>query len=333
MNDNTKKALKLTALGLGGVAASVLLYKGLSRVLSRRSATPLKGEPALTLIDPLATPETIPAYGIFRDDNGNYLHYSLNYTPLADSSDPTQMSQEDYGRLQSIGLIPEGFPREQIVPVLSHNERNRFFVGYSKPFSISTNRDPLTVITPEWAVSYELDFDSRNTPLEGIDNSVFEDVAMRTLMSEFLLTNRGVEGCHRDLTLNACNLERGAILNLIIERTRRKQERIDSELDASSVIYGPGIKWNGSNAFMSTYEGGLTDAARAHFNDFYSRAFWHMPKFSGNAVGFIHPYSMSSGGTNPIWIKETQPLEHTYLSDHAVLLGKAVFSDIRKTFK
>ena len=96
MDDSTKKALKLTALGLGGVAASVLLYKGLSRVLSRRSATPLKGEPALTLIDHLATPETIPAYGISRDGNGDYLHYALNYTPLADSSDPTQIIWRDF---------------------------------------------------------------------------------------------------------------------------------------------------------------------------------------------------------------------------------------------
>lgn len=342
----TREHKKYVLYGILGLSVSTIAIALARRLLTKRGYTPLEGDPVLTPRNSAisaeggaaATSETIPALAMFLDEStGEFVQYVLNYTPQADPQDASMMSREDYERLQSVGLIPEGFPTDQIVSVPSHNERNWFFVGYSAPFNIKTNRDPLTVIKPLWAVSYGLDFDPENTPSEGFTNAdEFYDVALRTLFAEWMLTNRGTDGCHRNVSLSQCNLERSAILNLIIQRTRMKQARLDKNLSYPSVIYGPGIRWNGGSQFMSQYESEISELAVGRFNTFYNTDFWPMPMFSGYSIGFIHPYSMSAGGTNPSWIKTPTPISDNmfpYLSDHAILLGKAVFTDIRRNFK
>ena len=342
----TNKHKKYALYGALGVSVSAILFMVIRRFSKKRGFTPLKGDPALTPRNfassaesgGSASNENIPALAMYLDDpTGEFEQYTLNYTPQADPQDPSKISVEDYERLKAVGVIPDDFPLEQIVAVPSHNERNWFFVGYSAPFSMRTNRDPLTVIKPLWAVSYGFDFDPENTPADDFpDEGDFYDVALRTLFSEWMLTNRGTDGCHRGLSLSACNLERAAILNLIIQRTRMKQTRIDQDLSYDSVIYGPGIRWNASSQFMSSYEGTIPDIAVGRFDNFYNTDFWPMPMFSGYAVGFIHPFSMSKGGANPSWIKQTSPLSNDsfpYLSDHTILLGKAVFTDTRSNFK
>ena len=327
MNSNVVK------YGLVGAGAIVLSYS-VYRLVTRRGFTKLKGDPKLS---PFSGSSELPALAIANDGNGDYLQYTLNYTPQADPKNPLKMNPEDYIRLQDVGLIPREFPQSQIVPIPSHNGSNWFFVGYSAPRRITTNRDPISVIEPEWAVSYGLNFERTNTPPDNFPNeNEFYNVALRTLYAEWLLTNRGVEGCHRDQTLSSCNLERAAILNLILQRTRIKQNRIAENLSYRSVIYGPGIKWNGSSQFMASYEGQIPVEAHERFREFYTTAFWWMPQFSAFSIGFIHPYSMSAGGVNPSWIKHTNPLEDYnfgYPSDHVIKLGNAIFSDTRKTFR
>ena len=344
LTNTQKKYLTYGTLGLG---LSALVYVLIRKLSGRRGSTPLRGKPQMKLRSSAVSAEgssrssaddVIPALALYFDEStGEFEQYEINYTPQADPQDINQISMEDYERLQSVGLIPENFPFDQIVAIPSHNERNWFFVGYSAPFSMRTNRDPLTVIEPLWAVSYGLNFDPENSPAEDFPNeAIFYDVALRTTFAEWLLTNRGIDGCHKNLTLSECNIERAALLNLIIQRTRMKQSRIDSGLSYDSVIYGPGIRWNGSSQFMSSYEGEIPDKAVRRFNDFYETSFWPMPMFSGFAVGFIHPYSMSKGGSNPSWIKTTKPFDDDmfpYLSDHTILLGKAVFTDTRRNFK
>lgn len=338
-----QKVIVYGAASAGTLLAGYLLYRALR---GRSGSTGLDGDPKLTPLNEISTSASsggvsdasdIPALAIIHDSNGDYIPYALNYTPQADPADSSRISVEDYERLQTVGLIPQGFPHEQIVAVPSHNGRNWFFVGYSAPFSMSTNRDDLTVIQPLWAVSYGQNFDSSATPPDNFpDEAGFREVALRTLFSEWMLTNRGVDGCHRNQTLSACNVERAAILNLILQRTHMKQSRIRDNLGYDSVIYGPGIRWNGSTQFMTSYEGPITAAAKDRFEAFYNTAFWQMPQYSGNAVGFIHPYGMSRGGLNPSWIKNAQPLDAnfgSYLANHTVKLGSAVFSDIRRTFK
>lgn len=345
LTDQQKKYAIYSALGLSASILLFLLMRKLRNGSSQRGSTPLEGEPILTPRKAHSAAEgsdrsndVIPALAVYlNDETGEFEQYELNYTPQSDPQDLSTMSIEDYERLQRVGLIPNGFPIDQIVAIPSHNERNWFFVGYSAPFSMRTNRDPVTVIRPLWAVSFGFNFDPSNTPPDNfVDESAFYDVALRTLFAEWMLTNRGVDGCHKNLTLSACNLERAAITNLIIQRTRMKQSRIDGNLSYSSVIYGPGIRWNGSSQFMSSYQGSIPSKAVERFDTFYHSSFWPMPMFSGYAVGFIHPFSMSAGGTNPSWIKQASPIideSFPYLSTHTILLGKALFIDTRRNFK
>lgn len=327
----TKSKLVLySTIALGTSLLGFTVYRLLRK---SRGFTELNGDPFLT---PLSdTPhQQIPAIVLyFNDSQGGYTEYELNYTPQSSRNDPNMISEDDYQRLQSLDIIPQGFPLEQIVAVPSHNENNWFFVGYSDPVTIRTNRDPLTVIQPLWAVSYGVNYDPSSEPPKDFPNlEEFYDVALRTTFAEWLLTNRGEDGCHRNQPISACDIERAAILTLIIERTRMKQARLDGDLSYTSVIYGPGIRWNASAQFMGTYEGDIPEIAIERFNHFLS-GFWPKPQLCGSASSFIHPFSMSSGGSNPTWIKEAQPLESNYLSEHPILLGRAVFIDNRRTFK
>lgn len=347
MKDIHKSYLRYSAVGLGSLSTSYVLYRAVRKLLRGvRSSTDLDGPAKLTQVQSATAasssgnaliPKSLPALAIIVDqDSGAYNEYSLNYTPQASSNNPEQMSSADYERLQSIGLIPQNFPQNQIVSVPSHNGRNQFFVGYSSPFSIKTNRDDLSVIQPVWAVSYGSNFETASIPPDNFSNvSEFYDVALRTTYAEWLLTNRGTDGCHKNQTLSACNVERSALLNLIIQRTHMKQQRVDEDLTYRSVIYGPKIRWNAGQTFMKSYEGPISDLAKSRFDAFYTTSFWQMPRFSGKSVNFIHPLGMSHGGTNPKWVKQTEPLSdtaHTYLAQHVVKLGSAVFSDVRRTF-
>ena len=335
-----KKAILYGSAGAGTLLLGYLIY----RALSKSDYTGLKGEPKITPLNSTSTTSVaeagessmnIPALAIIHDDYGEYAKFALNYTPQANPDQSDQISIEDYERLQTVGIIPQGFPREQIVAVPSHNGRNWFFVGYSDPYSIRTNRDNLTVIQPKWAVSYGRNFDNSGIPPDDMDSPErFYDVALRTLFAEWMLTNRGVDGCHRGQTLSACNAERGAILNILLQRTALKKERIRENLDSKSVIYGPGIRWNKGRTFMDSYEGPITSRAQDRFNEFYLYDFWQMPQYSGQSTGFIHPLSMSrSSPTNPPWIKTTDPLAAGYLANHVIELGSAVFSDRSRRFK
>jgi len=339
-----KKVILYGAAGAGTLLFSYALYK----LLRKSKSTELKGNPELTpLVNQTVGAEfggisndaVIPALAIIHDrSTGEYSQFSLNYTPRASAEDESVISDIDFARLQGVGLIPDDFPIDQVVAVPSHNGHNWFFVGYSAPYTIETNRDDLTVIEPVWAVSYGVNFDASNSLPEGMeDDTQFYEVALRTLFAEWMLTNRGVDGCHRNQTLSACNVERSAILNIILQRTHMKQARIDGKLDFTSVIYGPGNRWNKGRTFMDAYEGAIPPDAQERFNSFYYTSFWPMPQFSGHAIGFIHPLSMSkTRATNPLWVKRTEPLDDVfgpYLANHVVELGSAVFSDIRKTFK
>lgn len=331
MKSLQRKYLMYGSAGIGGGLLLFVLWKALKKA---GSATRLVGEASMVPLD-FVPSAPIPALGMLRDvGTGVFREFELNYTP---TSEGDSLSSQDYERLQAIGLIPEGFPQDSVVKLPSHNGRNTFVVGYSAPHSMRTNRDPIEVIEPVWAVSVDRNFDPSNVPPEGFaDLGIFEDVARRTLFSEWLLTNRGEEGCHRDQSLSECNLERAAILNLIIQRTRMKQQKIDGSLSYDSVIFGPGIKWNGSDAFMSSFHEGGAGASDQRFESFYNSAFWAYPQFSGYATNFIHPFSMSSGGTNPSWIHTTAPAgdpSARLVSEYPIRLGNAVFTDRRQNFK
>jgi hypothetical protein len=322
----------------------------------------------------------IPALvSTFNEETGGFDYSKLNFTPrrMSETHDGTQyqdaqilrdplnipsefqkiktpsqmMHPNDYQILQHAGIIPEGFPLSQTQYAVSPNGLNEYIIGYSAPFKIPTNRDALEVIKPLWAVSFGHDFIANAKPPKDFpDSKLFRNLSERVLAAEWLLTNKGEYGCHRGQALTACNAERAGLLNAIIQRTKRKQERIKSDLDYKSVVYGPGQKWNGKDKFMSAYRGyfgetghassplkDLSQEAQNNFTVFYDHAFWQLPPYTYKADSFIHPYSMSKDvKLNPSWTKEFNPMKDdasSYAATHAILVGKAIFTDQRRYFK
>ena len=322
----------------------------------------------------------IPALvSIFNESTGEFDYSKLNFTPRRMSEthdgaeyqdaqilrDPLHIPPEfkkvedtsqmmhpnDYQILQHAGIIPEGFPLSQTQYAVSPNGLNEYIIGYSVPFTIPTNRDDLEVIKPLWAVSFGQDFiPNAKPPKDLMQPTLFRNLSERILAAEWLLTNKGAYGCHRGQTLTACNAERAGLLNAILQRTKRKQERIRSDIDYKAVVYGPGQKWNAEDKFMSAYRGYLgktghassplknvSQEAQDNFTMFYDHAFWQLPPYSYKADSFIHPYSMSKTvEKNPSWTKEFNPMKDdasSYAATHAILVGKAIFTDQRRYFK
>ena len=338
--DIKNNKLAYATMGIGGSILVYVLYRKLKGSSWGESKTKLKGDVKITEIslEDTANPNArMPALALtFDPSESYYTYYRVNYTPRLEDG---QLSNVDYELLQEAEIIPKGFPIQQTAVVHSHNNKNTFVVGYSKPFFISTNRDDLEVITPLWGVSVENNFDSDSKPPEDFpDEELFYDVGLRTLFAEWMLTNRGDNGCHPNQSLSDCNAERAAMLYAIYIRTRRKQQVFsDPSLTYESVIYGPGIKWNGGSQFMNTWGGNITQLARDRFETFYQSRFWHMPALAADAMSFIHYKSMSKNkALNPAWIKEAHPLDsnaQSYPSNYPIKMGLSVFIDLQKRFK
>lgn len=379
------KALEYTLIGAGTLLLGFVLFKSIKSAYgaSSKKRTPRKGNsPELSSLNfyQLSDEKSeIPAVVMTHEPSMEVSYSKLNFTPRRMSevhdgrlyrdseilTDPFAVPKEfeavsnpnemihpnDYLILQHAGIIPEGFPISRTQYVKSYNGLNEFIVGYSDVMSIETNRDDLDVIYPMWAVSFGCNFVPNGKPPEGFeDENLFYNLSERVLAAEWLLTNRGIDGCHANQPLSLCDAERAGLLGAIIQRTLRKKERIGSDVDYKAVVYGPGQRWNKKDAFMSAYRGYLgskTDAesplkdlpqdAKERFARFYKQAFWQLPPLTYKADSFIHPYSMSSKyDENPSWIKVMNPLpedDTSYAATHAILIGNAVFADQRKYFK
>ena len=383
------KTLEYSLMGLGAALLAYATVKSIRDTYAetkRKKVTPRGSRlPSLKALDYEQMSNrkaVIPALvSIFNSNTGDFEYSELNFTPRRMSEvhdgvryrdaqilrDPLAIPEEfrsvdtpsqmihpnDYQILQFAGIIPEGFPLSQTQYAVSPNGLNEYIIGYSAPFSIPTNRDNLTVIRPLWAVSFGYNFIPNARPPKTLKSpTLFRNVAERILTAEWLLTNRGSDGCHKGQALTACNAERAGLLNAIIQNTKRKRERIGSHIDYKAVVYGPGQRWNKSDAFLSAYRGYLgergrgqtstplkavPDLAQERFSSFYKTAFWQLPPYTYKANSFIHPYSMSKDiAKNPKWTKVFHPLDedsHSYAASHAILVGNAVFADHRKYYK
>lgn len=379
------KVLEYSLIGVGSLVLGYVLFKSISKAYgSKFKGLTARGSkyPKLESIDASVLSDgksKIPAMFMNAEPSIDLQYSKLNFTPrrMSDVHDgnayrdseilvnPFEIPEEfktvenpeqmihpnDYQVLQHAGIIPKDFPLSRTQYVRSYNGLNEFIVGYSDVISMETNRDDLDVIYPMWAVSFGNNFiPDGNPPKDFDDPELFYNLSERVLTAEWLLTNKGTDGCHTNQTLNMCNAERAALLGAILQRTWRKQERISSDLDYKAVVYGPGIKWNGGPSFMSAYRGYLgsdTDAnsplknvpqyARDRFNRFYYSAFWQMPPLAYKANSFIHPYGMSSeSAKNPSWIKNAEPKKEdsdSYVATNAILIGYAIFIDLARTFK
>lgn len=257
------------------------------------------------------------------------------------------MSSQDYYNLVNQGYIPQNFNPAQIVSTTSHNGAYKYMVGYSNPYQTKAAKDSFNVISPLWAVVFDVNPSvSHDGPLTipNVSRAELDDALQRALFAEWMLTRAGF-GCSAGSTLEACNAERAAIANAVIQRALDKYSMYPSSNPISAVFRGPGQKWNGSDAFLSAYNGyagrkGFKDSAKIalpssavnNFNMFYSN-FWHMPKLSLIASSFIHPKSLSIA--TPSWAKVGDPKSDNinYASLKPIKLGEAVFIDSRKTFR
>ena len=257
------------------------------------------------------------------------------------------MSSQDYYALVNQGFIPQGFNPAHIVSTTSNNGTYKYMIGFSDPYTTRAAKDSFNVISPLWAVVYDVDSNvCTDGPLQipNVSQTTFEDVLQRTLFAEWMLTRSGF-GCSAGSTFETCNAERGAIANAVIQRALDKYRIFQSENPLAAVFKGPGQKWNNSDAFMSAYNGyagktGFKDAPKTalpslavnNFNSFYSN-FWFMPKLALSASSFIHPKSLSI--STPSWAKSGDPRAESvnYASLHPIKIGEAVFIDSRKTFK
>lgn len=384
MSEN--KTLEYSLLGFGAALLAYVAFKSIKGAYanSNKSKTPRGSKtPTLRSLDYAQMSDgssRIPALvSQYNEETGGFDYSELNFTPRRMSEvhdgtkyrdaqilrDPLNIPQEfrsvkypsemihpnDYQILQHAGIIPLDFPISQTQYAVSPNGLNEYIIGYSAPFSMPTNRDNLEVIKPLWAVSFGNNFIPDASPPEDLMlPDLFRNLSERVLAAEWLLTNKGDYGCHRGQALTACDAERAGLLNAILIRTQRKQERIDSNLDYKAVVYGPGQRWNANDKFMSAYRGYLGTSGNAssplkdmpleaqeRFTDFYDHAFWHLPPYTYKADSFIHPHSMSSSvATNPSWTKEFNPMKedaNSYAATHAILVGNAVFADQRRYFK
>lgn len=378
------KVLEYSLMGVGGLLLSYVLFKSIKSAYGadKKGRTP-RGSKSPTLegisLDMLSDGKSkIPALFMTSEPFVDIEYSKLNFTPRRMSEvhdgrkyrdseilkDPFRIPKEfenvanpnemihpnDYQILQNSGIIPQGFPISRTQYVRSYNGLNEFIVGYSEEISIETNRDDLNVIYPMWAVSFANNFVPNGNPPDSLeDKSLFYNLSERVLGAEWLLTNKGNDGCHKGQTLTMCDAERSALLGAILQRTWRKQERRSETIDYKAVIYGPGLRWNAGNSFMSAYRGyfgsetdaksplkDLPQVAKDRFKRFYYHAFWQMPTLTYKADHFIHPYSMSKKkDKNPQFIKETNPLPEdaeSYAATHAILIGNSVFTDNRKNF-
>ena len=384
MSEN--KTLKYSLIGLGSALLGYLAFKSIKGAYAepRKSKTPrgtrMPKLSALNYAQMSDRKSKIPALvSVFNESTGGFDYSKLNFTPrrMSETHDGTQYQDaqilrdpldvpsefkkveiasqmihpNDYLILQYAGIIPKDFPLSRTQYAVSPNGLNEYIIGYSKPFLMPTNRDDLEVIKPLWAVSFGNDFVTNPRPPKNLESpTLFRNVSERVLAAEFLLTNKGGNGCHRGQVLTACDAERSGLLNAILLRTKRKKQRIGSDIDYKAVVYGPGKRWNPKDKFMSAYRGylgetgksksplkSLPKSAQTRFDNFYDHAFWHLPPYTYKANSFIHPYSMSKNvEKNPNWTKVFYPMkedEKSYAATHAILVGKAIFADHRRYFK
>ena len=238
----------------------------------------------------------------------------------------------DYTVLQAAGFIPPGFPISQTAYVKSFNGINDFLVGYSSSFNTTGSRGAISVIRPEWAVSFGTNFNPSSNPSEQFakteDPAEFRDMAERMLYAEFLLSNSGVNGCHPNQERSMCDMERNALLGLMMERLDIKRAKHDdSTMTWYDVFQGDGIKWNGGGLFMSSFNGyadchrcsrakqkaktcpkdsccnwrefkplkkALPERVQNRFDDYYGSSFWQLPRLASDGTNFFHPASLST---------------------------------------
>jgi hypothetical protein len=245
------------------------------------------------------------------------------------------MSEGDYKALQEINVIPKDFPPDRVIMVYSHNGVNKFMVGYSEEYRQETSAETVTAITPLWAVAFGAPFDTSLLLPDDMSDEDLRAVAPKIMMAEGMLT-RPNGGCHASQGPIECGAEKAAIMSIMLERLRLKRAKIDADATLSSVIMGPGQRWNTYSAFMDKYSNlPLTQAEQLRFNYFYNNQFWHMPQLTDTATHYCHHFAVNK---IPSWIIDSSQMTPTqdtpnYANQRVIRIGRLLSSDNSRTFK
>jgi hypothetical protein len=243
------------------------------------------------------------------------------------------MDEGDFLALQDLGVVPRDFPPEQIVVVPSHNELNKYMVGYSAPYMQDTNAQDTRVVSPLWAVSFGDPIETGLMAVGDMDDFDLRKYGAKMLHGEGML-DRANDGCHKSQGLNECDAEKAALMSILLERIRLKRKKTDANATAVTPFTGGGQRWNASDAFMNKFNQTLSSEAQTRFTDFYNYRFWHMPKLSDTATHFIHHYAVQNV---PNWTRDSSARTPSvdapsYANQHAVRIGRTIVTDNSRTF-
>ena len=264
----------------------------------------------------------------------------------------------DYQHLQRIGLIPADFDVRRIQYTTSLNGENEWVVGYSEPATYRVGggkRATFKSTVPLWAVSVGKNFNSSsNPPKDFEDLKDFYEVALRTLTAEWLMTNTGVGGCIPGVGKVQCDLERAALMGILLRRKSLRERKRNRDATYEEIAFGSkGQTWNPSSTFVAAYNGYPDAEVKSDFRDpkirrtfeskwkipqkfeaYKQRHMWHQPLLAGSgATSFSHYKTLSKV---PRFIKVNGRRHHTdvngYANDHNVIVGGSVINNHGKTF-
>ncbi len=283
--------------------------------------------------------------------------------PEFEGLDPDKtIHPNDYRLLQLNGIIPDGFPISRTQYTKSVNGENEFLVGYSLPTRDRVSRGTkgsFSSIKPLWAVSIGKNFNSSSNPPESINNlSEFYEAALRMLAAEFELSNSGVDGCLPGVGKHLCDLERSALVGILMRRRELRDLKRNESGTYEDIAYSPRKQtWNRGNAYVVGYNGYLgkgtvkrgfkkeyRDPANRRkflkryivprFKNFASHNLWHMPLLGGSGIThFGHPNTLDHV---PGFLTKFAPHSSDvkgYASDKAVRIGGCAVSSHGRTFR
>ena len=263
----------------------------------------------------------------------------------------------DFAILKSIGVIPSNFPLNQIAYTTSPNLKNEFLIGYSNEYTFDPKtRKSLEVIKPLFIVSFGKAFDT-NTSLNPSVNKELDlrDAGARMLYAEGLLHKTAESGCSTLYGFNECQLERMALLNVLLNRKARRHKRYNENYKYHNVITdkkkGKFSHWNSDSSFMGKYNGHLEvdsnwkkrvplpNKYKKRFNRFYDSMFWNMPKIALEGSHFVHYMGMSNEPSRsmPTFITNPEFMDdfgytNTYVSPKPIKVGQTLVTDSRERY-
>ena len=275
---------------------------------------------------------------------------------MAYHSPAKMIHPNDYQLLQKYNMIPEGFPISRTQYTKSVNGDNEFIVGYSEPYDDKVSSGTtFKTVKPLWAVSFGKNFNSSSNPSKDIipHLSEFYETALRMLAAEWELSNVGFEGCLPKVGRRLCDLERAALIGIMMRRRQLRAAKRGISVTFEDVAYAKkGQTWNEGHTYRVGFNGypGSKKSAHANavnrrqfpkktkikerFEDYIKHYLWHMPLLGGIGIThFGHPGTLTRV---PKFLRVRAPHASDpkgYTLDKTVSIGGTAVATHGDTFK